>query len=405
MKINKAYKYRIYPNKSQAEFIEKNFAGCRVVYNCLLYAIKKEREDNPEVRQKLSVFAFSYKVTELKRQNDKRWLNECDSVALLYEAENLSNGFKVFFRNLKSNPSDAGYPRFKSKYNSSQSYRTRKSIKVEHGKLKLPKLKSLINIKYHRHHEGKIKQATISRKNGKYYVSLMVEMEIDVLNHPIENTVGMDFGVADFATTSDGQAIENPAFLIQESKYLAVLQQKLSRAVKGSNNHRKLKYKIACLHERIVNKRKHFHYDVIKKVLNNYDKIYIQNLSTKKMTKKKDPNFEGYNKNKLNRKVLDAAPATFHRRLMYKADWIGKQVEKIDKYEPTTATCGVCDHVNSKPQLKSKKWICCICGEENERDINGSENILKAGKKRGCDLGINLTDVRELTESKNLTNR
>jgi len=379
MKINKAFKYRIYPNKSQVNYIEKNFAGCRVVFNCLLYETKKEREDNPDVKQNLSAFGFGYKVTDMKSEDDKKWLCECDSIALIYEAENLANGFKVFFRNLKSNPADAGYPRFKSKYDSKQSYRTR-NVRIEDGKLNLPKMKCLVKMKYHRVYEGKIKQATISRKNKKYYVSLMVEMEIDRVVHPVKKTIGLDFGVQDFATTSDGKSIKNPSFLIEQSKYLAILQQKLSRAVKGSNNHKKLKHKIACLHERVTNKRTHFHYEVVKDLLNDYDKIYIQNLSTKKMTKKKDLNFEGFNKNKLNRKVLDAAPANFHTKLMHKADWQGKQVEKIEKFEPTTATCGFCSHVNLKPQLKANKWNCEKCGCENKRDFNGAKNILKAGE-------------------------
>ena len=379
--INKAFKYRIYPTKPQIAYIEKMFAGCRVVYNCLLYDTMKEREENPEVKQKLSAFAFSYKVKQLKQQDDKKWLYECDSKALIFEAHNLADSFKKFFWSLKNRPQDAGRPRFKHKDMDTQSFRTYQDIAFSNGLLKIPKLKNTIKVVEHREFQGELKQVAISRKNGKYYCSLLSQMEIDDIEAPVKKTVGMDFGVSDFATTTDGMVIKNPAFLLESSKYLAKLQQKKARAVKGSNNYKKIKHKIACLHEKVARKRKQFHYETIRDLLSEYDKIYIQNLSTKKMTKKKDDNFEGFAKNKLNRKVLDAAPASFHTKLLYKADWEGKQVEKIEKHEATTATCNKCGAVTSRPQIKKKKWACSGCGVKLHRDANASKNILKAGSK------------------------
>lgn len=381
MKINKAFKYRIYPNKTERNYIEKCFAGCRVVYNCLLYDIKTERENNPDIKQNLSKFGLSYKVKELKQKEDKDWLYECDANALIFEAHNLADGFQKFFRDLKigNNP---GYPKFKNKNESCQSFRTYGKISLNSDGLKIPKLDTRIKVVEHRKLEGTLKQVTISRKNDKYYVSCMVVMEKDIAKVPIKKTIGLDFGVQDFATTSDGKVVKNPAFLVESSNYLAILQRKRANAVKGSNNYKKLSKKIAELHERIVNRRKHFHYNVIKDLLCENDKIYIQNLDVKKMTKKKDPNFDGYNKNKLNRKVLDCAPHTFHSRLKYKAEWQGKEVEKIKKYEPTTATCGKCGTVNLKPQLKASAWICKSCWTVNKRDLNGAKNILKAGNRK-----------------------
>lgn len=382
-KINKSFRYRIYPNNTQRNYIEKCFAGCRVVYNCLLYEIKKEREESPDIKQNLSKFGLSYKVKELKQQEDKRWLYECDSNALIFAAHNLAQGFQKFFRDLKSG-NNPGYPRFKHKRDNRHSFKTYKRISISQKGIKIPKLDKRIKVVQHRPIEGELKQITISRKNGKYYASCMTEMQKDIVDVPVKKTIGLDFGVQDFATSTDGKVVKNPAFLLEESKYLAILQRKRSNAVKGSNNYIKLSEKIAKLHEKIVNKRKHFHYNLIRDLLEDNDKIYIQNLDVKKMTQKKDPKFNGYNKNKLNRKILDASPYTFHQRLLYKAEWIGKQVEKIEKYDPTTATCGNCGSVNITDNIKPKKWVCEFCKNENNRDLNGAKNILKSGNKKNA---------------------
>ena len=207
----KAYKYRIYPNKEQKNIINKTIGSCRFVFNYYLELRINEYKDN---NKSLSYNDNANNWKEWKKGYE--WLKEVDSISLQQTLKDLDQAYKNFFKRIK-NGTGVGFPKFKSKKNNKQSYRTQYtngniSIDFENNKIKLPKLKE-VKFANSRQFNGKIKNATISKTNtNKYFVSILVDVE-NIKLKPSNNNVGIDLGLKDFAITSDGIVYENPKFL------------------------------------------------------------------------------------------------------------------------------------------------------------------------------------------------
>lgn len=376
MKINKAYKYRIYPTKSQIEYIEGCFNACRYVYNVSLDCEQQLYQLGG--KSNLSTFGLNYHITKYRVLEP--WLNNYDSLALAYEMENLSSAYKKFFKG-------GGFPKFKSKKDSKQSFRTRMKIQVLEDGIKIPKLKTVIYAKIHRPIEGKLKQFTISRENGKYYVSAMCEIVNDIQPVVVNKVVGIDPGIKSFLVTSDKVDVGNPKFLSSELKYLKVLQQKLSRAKKGSSNREKIKKTISTLHKKISNKRENFLHNESRKLVNEYDLICMEDLNVKGMTKSSKgtidkPGKKVKQKSGLNRSLSDVSLSSFISMVDYKAKFDGKHTVKIDRFYPSSKTCNCCGTINEDLKLSDRTWTCNSCGTELDRDYNAALNIKEEGKRK-----------------------
>ena len=376
MKINKAYKYRIYPTKSQIEYIEGCFNACRYVYNVSLDCEQQLYQLGG--KSSLSIFGLNYHLTNYKVSEP--WLNNFDSRALVYEMENLSSAYNKFFKG-------GGFPKFKSKSEPKQSFRTRVSIKVLDNGIKIPKLKTVIYAKIHRPIEGKLKQFTISRENGEYYVSAMCEIVKDIQPVVVNKVVGIDPGIKSFIVTSDKVEVGNPKFLSSELKYLKVLQQKLSRAKKGSSNREKIKETISTLHKKIANKRENFLHNESRKLVNEYDLICMEDLNVKGMTKSskgtiEKPGKKVKQKSGLNRSLSDVSLGSFVSMIDYKAKFDGKHTVKINRFYPSSKTCNCCGTINKELKLSDRTWTCDSCGIELDRDYNAALNIKDEGKRK-----------------------
>jgi putative transposase len=380
MKINKAYKYRIYPTKNQIEYIEGCFNACRYVYNVSLDCEQQLYQLGG--RSNLSTFGLSYHLTKYKISEP--WLKDYDSLALSYEMENLSSSYSTFFKG-------GGFPKFKSKKDSKQSFRTRMGIQVLKDGIKIPKVNTIIYAKIHRSIEGKLKQFTISRENGKYYVSAMCEIVNNIQPVLVNKVVGIDLGIKSFITTSDKVEIGNPKFLSSELKYLKVLQQKLSRAKKGSSNRQKIKETIATLHKKIGNKRENFLHNESRKLVNEYDLICMEDLNVKGMTKSskgtiEKPGKKVKQKSGLNRSLNDVSLGDFLSMIEYKAKFDGKHMVKIDRFYPSSKTCNCCGTINNDLKLSDRVWTCKKCDNKINRDYNAALNIKEEGKRKFFEL-------------------
>ena len=224
MEYTKSYKFRIYPTKIQVQTIEQTLGCCRFVYNHFL-ALRMESWKTK--KESVTYVQTSKLLTELKNHPDYVWLKAVDSMTLQESLRNLDRGYQNFFAKR------AKYPKFKSKHNYRQSYRTRNQkdgIRITGKKLRLPKL-GLVKIKLSREFEGKIKNATITRTaSGKYYVSLCVTADIEnFLARNEGGEIGIDVGLKEFCSDSNGNFIKNPRILKRISKKLARAQRKLSR--------------------------------------------------------------------------------------------------------------------------------------------------------------------------------
>ena len=372
MMTYKAYKFRLYPNEKQRILIHKTFGCVRLVYN--YYLAKQEKEGIKK--------AFT-NCNDLKHlQEEKTFLKEVDSCALrcaIFNLEDANNNYLA----KRSN-----YPVFKSKY-AKQSYRTNcitriykdktySNIEIDliNRKIKLPKL-GLVDIRGYRNKKeinGRIINATVTKETtGKYYVSVIVEEDI-IPNDKVEATsiVGIDLGVKDLITTSDGEKYDNEKYIIKYEKRLKELQRKLSRQEKGSKNYYKTKKKIAILHAKIRNARKHHMINVVNKIVKEHDIIVSEKLQIKKMT----------HDNNLAKYILDASFYRICNLLEWKTKLQGKYYYQVDTYYPSSQICSRCEH--KEPLIKDlsiRKYECTRCGLELDRDINASINIMFEGLK------------------------
>ena len=369
----KAYKFRLYPTEEQEIFFAKSFGCVRKVYNLMLDDRKKAYEEVKNDSSKKMSFP-----TPAKYKEEFPFLKEIDSLALANAQLNLDKAYKNFFRD-----KSVGFPRFKSKKNSVQSYTTNNQngtvALIDNKFIKVPKLKSLIRIKLHRQPKGIIKAATISRhSSGKYYISLLCKEEVSEL--PKSNSaVGIDLGITDFAILSDGRKFDNNQFTSKMEKKLKREQCKLSRRAllakqKGidlfeASNYQKQKCKVARLHEKVMNQRTDFLNKLSTEIIKNHDIICIEDLNTKGMLRN----------HKLAKSISDVSWSSFVTKLQYKADWYGREIIKIDKWFPSSQICSECGHKDGKKPLDIREWTCLICHAHHDRDINASINILTEG--------------------------
>ena len=365
MKKNKAFKFRIYPNKQQQEFFNQMFGACRFIYNQMLEdKINYYRQEKKALNN-----------TPAQYKNDNPWLKELDSYAFCNEQMNLQRAFNNFFKS----PGKIRFPKFKSKKDDKLSYTTsnvNNIIKIFDPKhIKLPKIKSL-KIKLHRQIPStyKIKSVTVELKpSGKYYISILTEYEnqIPQLELNINNSLGLDYSSHDFYIDSNGNFANYPKYYRELQGKLAREQRNLSKKKLNSKNKNKQRIKIAKIHEKIANLRNDFQHKLSRNLSVNYNYVFVEDINMKSISQCL----------KLGKSTMDNGFGQFRTLLQYKMEDLGKQMIKINKFTPTSTICSECgayhkDIVNS---LSVREWVCPDCNTKHNRDINAAKNIKKAG--------------------------
>lgn len=373
--MNKAYKFRLYPNKEQEILINKIIGASRFMFNQLLaerisnYEQCKSIEDKEKRELALKELKQS---TPAQYKEKYPWLKEVDSLALACSWTNVNTAYKNFFNG-------GGYPKFKSKHKSKLTYTTynlKGTISIlEDGKyIKLPKLKK-VKIKCHRQiGQGElIKSCTISKTpTNKYYISILVEYEKEIEYKEVVSefqVVGLDFSMKDLYYSSEDKKANYPRYYRESLEKLVIEQRKLSRKKIGSKNRDKQRLKVAKLHEHIANQRKDFLHKKSRELVSEFDAICIEDLNMKAMSQ--CLNF--------GKSVHDNGWGMFTVFLGYKLQQEGKQLIKIDKWYPSSKTCSCCGSVKEKLGLEERIYICENCGIELDRDYNASLNIKRVG--------------------------
>lgn len=354
----KAIKYKLNLNNNQKLYFDKTFDACRLVYNL---ALQTKLQYYQSTKQTLSGYDLIKQLPDLK--NDNVWLKEPANMCLQQSILNMDDAFKRFFKGF-------GFPKFKKK-TANQSCKYTESFKIDfnNNKIQIPKIGWIKFIK-DREFEGKIKSITISKNQlGMYFASLLIDTEIIKLK-PIKKEIGIDLGLKDFLTNSDGNKISNPKYLRKMEMLLKKHQRRLSRKVKGSNRYKQQKLKVAKTHYKITNQRKDFLHKLSTELINNNQVIYLEDL-----------NISGMIKNGcLAKAINDVSWSEFVRQLKYKAYWYGRQIIQIGRFEPSSKKCNCCGWINKDLTLDVREWICLDCGVLHDRDVNAAINILKTGK-------------------------
>jgi len=357
----KSYKYKIKPNEEQKVLLNKHFGAIRFAYNYFLNERRVEYETN---KQTLNYNDNSSALTKLKKQEEYSWLKEINSQSLQHSLKGLDDAYNSFFKKR------TGFPKFKSKH-TKNSFKVPQYVKVEDGKLIVPKFKDPINIIQDRKFKGTIRQCTLSKTpTNEYFVSILVEGD----HKKFEKTgkqVGIDLGIKDFLITSDGYKYKNNRYTKNYAKKLKEHQQHLSRKVKGSNNYKEQKLKVATLHKKITNSRIDNLHKVSTELVKKYDIIFLEDLNIKGMIKN----------HKLAKHISDASWGKFVTLLEYKALWNDKEIVKIDRFFPSSKQCSSCGWINQDLDLSIREWTCPSCNTKLDRDLNASKNILKEGIK------------------------
>jgi putative transposase len=354
---NKAYKFRIYPNKEQQAFLAKCFGCSRFVYN---YFLRLTIDTYAESKQTLKYSHYAKLLTKLKKAIDYKWLTEVNSQSLQQSLKDLEKAFVSFFS--KQNQ----FPRFKKKTNR-QSFRVPQHFSItQDGKLKLPKMKP-IKMVVHREIIGRLCNLTISQTpTGKYYASIVIEQEVELL--PLQgDRIGIDVNLGKIVVTSDGDEYNNPKYLKKSLKKIKRLSRNLSRKQKDSNRRNKARIVLAKIQEKVGNQRLDLHHKLSTKLCKENQLIATEDLAIKNLIK--NP--------KLSRHIADVAWGQFLTLLGNKAENLGCELKKVERFFPSSKRCHVCGWIKTDLTLSDRQWECKECLTFHEsRDKNAAINIL-----------------------------
>ena len=369
----KAQKVRLYPNKEQQQIISSQIGGARYVYNRAL-ALRKFAYQKFGI--KVGKFALIKHITKLKKREKTSWLKEIDSQAIQQSIANMDKAYQHFFRG-------GGYPKFKSRHHSRQSYQYPQRVKIDSNKVFLPKVGWVKCKGLRKEFVGKIKTVTVSYEAYQYHASILIEMEdaSKPCNNP-SKAIGLDVGVALVVADSDGNKVK-PLELMRELKKLRVKAQQLSRKQKGSNNRAKAKVRLAKINLKIANKRRNFLHKLSLQYAENQGIVVVEDLKIKNMTKsakgtKEKPGKSVKAKAGLNRSITQQSWGLFFEFLEYKLKERRGQLIKVDS-RFTSQTCNSCGHVSKNNRKSQSKFVCESCGYSENADVVGAKNILARG--------------------------
>ncbi len=351
------YKYRIYPSNKQVRRISHNFDICKNIYNELL---KLNINAYKKTRKSLSKYDFD---KHLKGKN-----KTIHSQVLQNVSDRVNKAFQNFYRRLKDEKcKKKGFPRFKQKVKSITYPQSGFKLK---NKLYCSKIGN-IPIKLHRELNGRVKTLTIKQnKANQYFACFSVELNKNI-KHKSNKKIGIDLGLNNFITLSNGNKINNPRYLRNSEIRLKKLQRRLSRKKKGSNNRKKFILRLTKLHSKIQNQRTDFLHKLSYNLTKTYSLIAIENLNISNMVKNKH----------LSKSISDASWKAFIQMLSYKAVISGGQLMKVDPRN-TTKECSKCKNKKEIP-LSERTFNCDNCELKIDRDINAALNIYsRAGLAR-----------------------
>jgi putative transposase len=354
----KAFKYELFPTEDQKNAFEHHFGCSRFLYN---WGLEQRIKAHTEGRKQTCIDLIN-KLPELKEKHP--WLKDANSQSLQMPLRNLDNAYTRFFKKTGK------FPKFKSKHRSTPKFQCPQHVRVDF-KNQLLFLTKIPNIRFalDRAFEGDIKTTTVKKTpTGRYFVSLLVDDGKELPPKPkvdAKKTIGLDLGLKDFCIDSNGNKTPNPKFLRLSEQRLKHQQRMLARKKRGSKNYQEQRLKLARTHERIANRRKDFLHKLSTKLIRENQSICLEDLAVGNMLKN----------HCLAKSISDAAWSEFRRQLEYKAEWNGRNILTIGRFEPSSKLCNCCGALNRRLTLDQREWVCSTCGTKHDRDVNAAKNI------------------------------
>ncbi len=379
MEVNKAYKYRFFPTDEQKKNLAQTFGCVRLAFNTMLDARTKAWQQD---KLALSYHDTAKMLTELKKQEDRIFLNDVSSVCLQQTLRNLDTAFRNFFAGR------AKYPTFKkAKSNQSARY-ANNAFKFCEGRITLARQTEPLEISWSRPlpDDAKINGITISKDTtSRYFISIHFETDWSPLED-LQTSVGIDVGIKTLAVLSNGEKLENPKFLPLAEKRIKKLQRRVYKKVKGSNNRRKAKLKLARADASVADKRQDYIHQFTTKTIRENQTIIVEGFSVANLLKN----------HCLAKSIANANWGEMFCQLEYKAEWNGRKYLELDRFFPSSKICSSCSHLLVKLPVSVRVWDCPNCSTHHDRDLNAAKNIEIAGQYLLCSE----SDARKLTPTR-----
>jgi putative transposase len=365
------YNYRLYPTAGQRQALARAFGCARVVFNDGLRARQAAREAGLAYISDADLSKLV--ITAAKKTPDRAWLGEVSAVVLQQALADCNTAYRNFFASLSGarKGRKVAPPRFRSRKDNRQAIRFTRNARfkiVDSGRLRLPKVGD-VPVRWSRTLPGEPSSVTVVKDAaGRYFASFVVTTGQDETLPPVGSDVGIDLGLTHFAVLSDGTKVTAPRFLRRAARKLRRLQQDLSRKVKGSNNRRKARVKVAKAHAKVADTRRDWQHKLSTTIIRDNQAVYVEDLAV-----------AGLGRTRLAKSVHDAGWSAFVGMLEYKATLYGRGFARVDRWFPSTRRCSTCGLTTEKMALNVRSWAC-PCGACHDRDVNAARNILAAGR-------------------------
>ncbi|MFA7666583.1 MAG: transposase [Burkholderiaceae bacterium] len=372
------FKYELMPTGGQRRDMRRFAGSCRFVFNKAL-ALQKARYEEGE--KKLDYAGLCKLLTEWRNGTQTPWLADAPTHPLQQALKDLERAYANFFAKR------ADFPRFKKKgQGDSLRYPDPKQVKLDQAdsRIFLPKL-GWLRYRNSRDVLGEVKQVTVSLFSGKWFVSIQTERELEQPVAQATSAIGIDVGIARFATLSDGSFLAPLDSFRKHEQRLKRCQRAMSRKTKFSNNWKKAKARIQRIHARIGNARRDYLHKATTTISQNHAMVCIEDLQVRKMSRSAAGTTEKTGKNVraksgLNKAILDQGWFEFRRQLDYKLQWNGGMLIAVPPHN-TSRTCPSCGHVSADNRHTQAKFACVECGYEENADVVGAINILARGHR------------------------
>ena len=376
MKRLQAFKFELRPDGQQQRDMRRFAGSCRFVFNKALALQKANHEAGHKF---IGYVAMAKRLTAWRNSTETAWLAQAPVHPLQHALKDLERAYKNFFAGR------ADFPRFKKKgMGDSFRYPDARQFKIDeaNSRIYLPKL-GWVRYRNSRNMLGTAKNITVSSTGGKWLVSIQTEREIEQPLPTLTTAIGIDVGIARFATMSDGNFIAPLNSFKKHQQRLAKYQRRMSRKVKFSSNWKKAKARVQKVHSNIANARKDYLHKTSTTISQNHALVCIEDLQVRNMSKSSKGNSEQHGKmvkqkSGLNRSILDQGWGEFRRQLEYKVSWNGGMLLAVPPHN-TSRTCPCCGHIAKENRITQAVFLCVDCGYENNADVVGAINVLERG--------------------------